>query len=221
MSLDVPVACTCGAITGVVRGVTAANSRRLACICDDCQVYAHYLRRAGEILDAHGGTDLSYATQNRVAIWTGRDRLRAVQLRETGMLRVYAGCCRTPVAHVPSPKIAFVGIPHLFMRCGADGESRDAILGPLVRRFQARYCQGEMPDGAHPGTPLGPWAKAMMRVAWDTACHRQQPSPFHESGSNTPAMVSTVLSLSELEEVRDDLGHLRAPRDLRIPLGCS
>ena len=221
MSVDVPVACTCGAVTGVVRGVTAASSRRLACMCDDCQVYARYLRRSGEILDTHGGTDLSYATQSRVSISTGRDHLRAVQLRETGMLRVYAGCCRTPVAHVPSPKIAFVGIPHLFMRCGAGPESRDAILGPLVRRFQGRYCRGEMPEGAHPGTPLGPWARAMMSVAWDTACHRERPSPFHETGSRAPVMVPTVLSASELEELRSHLEHLEAPIGARVRQGCS
>src|SRR5688572_15115771 len=118
MPVDVAVACTCGKVSGVVRGVTAANSTRLACMCDDCQVYAHYLGRAAEILDAHGGTDLSYAVQSRVELQAGQELLRAVRLSQAGLLRVYAGCCRTPVAHVPSPQLAFVGIPHLFMRCG-------------------------------------------------------------------------------------------------------
>jgi Family of unknown function (DUF6151) len=221
MPTDVPVACTCGKVSGVVRGVTPANSERLACMCDDCQVYAHYLRRAGDILDAHGGTDLSYATQNRVSITTGRDRLRAVQLYGNGLLRVYAGCCRTPVAHVPSPKIAFVGIVHLFMRCEGGDQARDALLGPLVHKLQGRYCRGVMPEGAHPGTPLGLRAKALVRTAWDTACHRQQPSPFHEPGSRAPVVVPRVLSSSELEGLRTHLEGRHAPSGAGGPLGCS
>jgi len=68
--------------------------------------------------------------------------LRAVQLAKGGILRVYAGCCRTPVANVPSPKLAFVGIPHLFLRGGAGGPARDALLGPLSLRLQGRFCRG-------------------------------------------------------------------------------
>src|SRR5688572_9314938 len=118
MPFDVPLECICGTVAGVVRGVTPANANRLSCMCDDCQIYAHYLRRADVILDSHGGTDLSYATQARISILKGREQLQTVRLSATGILRVYAGCCRTPVAHVPSPKLAFVGIPHLFMDHG-------------------------------------------------------------------------------------------------------
>jgi len=220
MPVDVGLSCTCGAVTGVVRGVTEANSRRLACMCDDCQVYAHYLRRAGEILDEQGGTDLSYATQSRVSISSGRDRLRAVRLAEGGILRVYAGCCRTPVANVPSPKLAFVGIPHLFLRGGAGGPSRDALLGPLTLRLQGRFCRGELPEGAHRGTPFTPWLKAMLRVTWDTICKQYRPSAFHEPVSLAPFVVPAVLSASDVEELRRPLAHLRALPSSLEPLGC-
>ena len=199
MPIDVPVSCTCGAVAGIVRGVTPANSRRLSCMCDDCQVYAEYLGRADEILDLHGGTDLSYATQNRVELLAGREQLRSVRLYSAGMLRVYTACCRTPVAHVPSAKMAFVGIPHLFMRAGPAGITRDAVLGPLVLRLQGRYCRGDMPRGAHSGTPAGPWAKAMVQVGWDTMLGRQKRSAFHEAPSNVPAFPVTVLSATDLE----------------------
>jgi hypothetical protein len=219
MATYVPLACTCGAVRGVLRGVTASNSWRLACMCDDCQVYAHYLGREAEILDVHGGTDLSYATQSRITIAHGREQLRAVRLRANGMLRVYAGCCRTPVAHVPSPRLAFVGIPHSFLRCAA--AERDALLGPLRRRLQARFCRGEMPEGAHPGTPAGLFARSMLRVAWDTACRRHQPSPFHAAGSNAPLVVPTVLSESELEALRAHLPQRLVALGAAQPLGCS
>jgi Family of unknown function (DUF6151) len=106
---------------------------------------------------------------------------------------VYAGCCRTPVAHIPSPKIAFVGIPHLCMRHGPLGESRDVMLGPLVHRLQARYCRGERPEGAHLGTPVRLRAGGLVKIAWDTLRGRQRPSPFHEAGADSPAVVTTVL----------------------------
>lgn len=222
MPVDVPVSCTCGAVAGIVRGVTPANSRRLSCMCDDCQVYAEYLGRADEILDRHGGTDLSYATQNRVEVVAGREQLRGVRLYPAGILRVYTACCRTPVAHVPSTKMAFVGIPHLFMRTGAASATRDAVLGPLVLRLQGRYCRGEMPEGAHPGTPAGPWAKAMVQVVWDSMRGRQRPSAFHEAASDSPAMPVTVLSANDLERLRgQDTRGATPPVHRGLPQGCS
>ncbi|HWO09842.1 MAG TPA: DUF6151 family protein [Polyangiaceae bacterium] len=222
MPLDVPLSCTCGAVTGVVRGVTWANAQRLSCMCDDCQAYAHYLGRAHEILDAHGGTDLSYATQKRIELLTGSEQLRAVRLYPTGLLRVYAGCCRTPVAHVPSAKLAFVGIVHSFMQRGPDGETRDAMLGPLVHRLQGRYCRGEMPAGAHRGTPVALQAKATVRVLWDSVRGQHRPSAFHHARSNEPTVTPTVLSPAELDGLRG--GHAAGaelPGGRRAPLGCS
>jgi hypothetical protein len=203
--LDVPLSCTCGIVTGCVHGVTWANARRLSCMCDDCQVYAHYLGRAGELLDAHGGTDLSYATQARLNVGTGRELLAGVRLSANGILRVYASCCRTPVAHVPSAKMAFVGIPHLFMRSGPRGATRDDLLGPLVHRLQARFCRGETPIGAYPGTPFGLRALATVDVVWDSLCGRHRPSAFHEPRSGEPAVPTTVLSSAELARLRQAL----------------
>jgi hypothetical protein len=222
MPIDVPVSCTCGAVAGIVRGVTPANSRRLSCMCDDCQVYAQYLGRADEILDRHGGTDLSYATQNRVEVVAGGKQLRGVRLYPAGILRVYTACCRTPVAHVPSAKMAFVGIPHLFMRSKEAGMTRDAVLGPLVLRLQGRYCRGEMPEGAHSGTPAGPWAKAMGQVVWDSMRGRQRPSVFHEASSNSPSVPVTVLSANDLQRLRGLVTYEAAlPAQGGRPQGCS
>jgi hypothetical protein len=222
MPIDVPVSCTCGAVAGTVRAVTPANSRRLSCMCDDCQLYAEYLGRADEILDRHGGTDLSYATQNRVELVAGREQLRGVRLSLAGMLRVYTACCRTPVAHVPSATMAFVGIPHLFMRAGPAGITRDAVLGPLVLRLQGRHCRGELPEGAHSGTPAGPWAKAMVQVVWDSMCGRHRPSAFHEAPSNVATVPVTLLSADDLQQLRGQgvQGSALSVRS-RLPQGCS
>jgi hypothetical protein len=221
MPFDVPLACICGAVAGVVRGVTPANANRLSCMCDDCQVYAHYLRRADLILDSHGGTDLSYATQARVSILKGREQLQTVRLSATGILRVYAGCCRTPVAHVPSPRVAFVGIPHLFMDDGASSHSRDEVLGPLVHRLQGRYGGGELPEGAHSGTPLSLTVRGLSRMFWDSVRGQQTPSPFHEGARQTPVAIPTVLSPAEIELLRTHLPPSRLSVRTGLASGCS
>jgi hypothetical protein len=221
MPFDVPLACICGAVAGVVRDVTPANGNRLSCMCDDCQVYAHYLGRADEILDPHGGTDLSYATQARVSILKGREQLQAVRLSEAGILRVYAGCCRTPVAHVPSPRVAFVGLPHLFMDHGPGSRARDDVLGPLVHRLQGRYCRGELPEGAHAGTPLSLAVRGLTRMLWDSVRGQQTPSPFHEGKAHTPVAIPKVLSRTETELLRMHLAPPRVPVRAGLAGGCS
>src|SRR5687767_6325224 len=48
--------CQCGAIRGYV--ALPAKTVRAICYCRDCQAFARYLERAGDILDEHGGTDI-------------------------------------------------------------------------------------------------------------------------------------------------------------------
>jgi hypothetical protein len=211
MSVEIALECACGSISGRVIGVTRRNSRRLACLCDDCQLYAHFLGSADTMLDANGGTELSYATQSRVFIERGLERLEAVKLSEKGMLRFYASCCRTPVANVPHPRMAFVGIPRPFMQHSP--AERDEVLGTLRRRFQGRFGRGELPPGAHLGTPVLPWLAAMLSVTWDSLTRKHSPSPFHDA-SGHPIVAPRTLTPTEREALREllpkhDAGLLR------------
>lgn len=181
-------------------------------MCDDCQSYAHFLGSADTLLDAHGGTELSYATQSRVTIERGLERLQAVKLSEKGMLRFHASCCRTPVANVPHPKMAFVGIPRPFMQ--HDAVLRDEVLGQLCRRFQGRFGRGELPKGAHLGTPVFPWLAAMIAVTWDSLTGKHSPSPFHDASGN-PVVAPRTLTPTEREALRASL----PKRDARLLRG--
>lgn len=213
------IACNCGTVTGGIRNITPENAWRLSCMCDDCQLYAHFLGSPSAILDRHGGTELSYTTQCRIAFTTGQDQLRAVRLYQTGILRVYADCCRTPIAHVPSPHLAFVGVVHTCMHA-SQAESRDTTLGPLVHRLQARYCRGNAPDDAHPGTPIDLRVRAMLNALRDTWRGEHKPSPFHQPTSGAPTMPTRILTPLELQALRSELPAPATPRDLR-PVGCS
>jgi len=54
------------------------------------------------------------------------------------MLRLYAGCCRTPVANIPSPEIAFVGISHSFS-VAAGNHELECAAWLLVRSSATRF----------------------------------------------------------------------------------
>lgn len=221
MTIDVPLGCSCGAVTGVLTGVTPKNSNRLSCMCDDCQVYAHFLRRAEAILDTNGGTDISYATQSRLQLMCGKEHLRAVKLTPKGIYRVYTACCKTPVAHVPSPRVAFVGIPHTFVKCEAQGLCRDQVLGPLVHRLQGRFCIGELPPGAHLSTPTYLQLKGTCRILWDTLWGMNTPSPFHAGPELTAVVNAQVLSPEEEAQLRERVPTPVIATETRFAKSCS
>src|SRR5688500_7644860 len=141
MPADLPVRCSCGALRAVARGVSARRGNHVVCYCDDCQSFAHFLERAGETLDAHGGTEIFHTSPARLEFTSGAARLACMRLTPNGMLRWYASCCRTPIGNtLPTPRIPFVG---LIVRCieRSDGRSLDEALGPIRARGHARFAK--------------------------------------------------------------------------------
>jgi hypothetical protein len=92
-----------------------------------------------------------------------------------------------------------------------------------VHRLQARYCRGNMPDGAHPRTPVGLRARATLSVLLDTWRGEHRPSPFHEPTSATPTMPTHVLTPAERHALRAELPvrHTTVPTSRLRPAGCS
>jgi hypothetical protein len=196
---DLPVRCSCGALRGVARGVSGRTGNRAVCYCDDCQAFAHFLDRAGEILDTHGGTEIFQTSPARLAITAGADRLACIRLRPKGLLRWYAACCRTPIGNtLATARIPFVGLvlPH------PDPE-RDETLGPMRARGHARFAKGTPPD-AHASFPASVIARALWiavaaRLRGD---HRRSPF-FDEAGA--PVSTPRVLTEEELAAIRRKL----------------
>ena len=136
--------CGCGTVTGVVHDVSPAKGNYIACYCNDCRAFARYLGHADETLDEFGGTRIFQTVSAWVHFNDGRDRLACLKLSPKGILRWYAGCCRTPIGNtLGSPTLPFVGLVHTCLKDGPDGVTCDAAMGPLLGAVFTRSARGD------------------------------------------------------------------------------
>ena len=140
---DIPLRCACGDVRGVVREMAPSNTNRAICHCDDCQAFAHYVGRADEILDEHGGTEVLQVAPGTVEFTAGAERLVCLRLTESGPYRWYADCCKTPIGNTPANwRIGFVG---LLRRC-LDFDAAAAVesaAGPVGMRLFTKFATGD------------------------------------------------------------------------------
>ncbi len=204
MPTDLPVRCACGALRGIVRGLSGDRGNRVVCYCRDCQSFAYYLGRADQILDPHGGTDIFQTSPARLEFTEGGDRLACMRLTPGGLLRWYAACCRTPIGNtVARRQVPFVGLIHSCMDHTSDGRSRDEALGPIRARVHVRSAKG---DPRPPGAPQRAPVMMIPRFLWMILVARVKGdhvrSPFFEPTSGAPVTTPHVLSAEELAEVQ-------------------
>src|SRR3984957_228070 len=138
----------------MAREVSPSTGFRFICYCKDCQAFARFLERA-DVLDAAGGTDIFQMPPGRVTLAAGTDAVRCLRLRDTGVFRWYADCCRTPIANTAGPGFPVVGVIHSFMdqdfmNGPAGGGSRDEVLGSPLCRIYERSAVGPLPPSAPP-----------------------------------------------------------------------
>ncbi len=202
-STDLPIRCTCGALRGVLREPSRDTGNRCVCYCDDCQSFAHFLERADEILDANGGTDIFQTSSGRLEFHQGREELACIRLTESGMLRWYASCCRTPIGNTPqTSRVPFVGLIHSCVDHSRDGRSRDDSLGPIRMRGFGRFAKGDRSrldadDGNSP--EMGPRVTKILERAIQDG--DQDRSPFFKGSTDEPCVTPRILTAAELEAV--------------------
>ena len=203
MTTDLPVKCDCGTVAGTAAGISQARGNHLICYCDDCQSFAHFLHRAGDVLDPHGGTDIFQTTAGRISFEAGAERLACIRLTRDGPLRWYADCCRTPIANtLASPAIPFVGLIHSCIGEPAAGGSLAQALGPVRAGIHGRYARGDTAGlEAHDKAPVSLLLRVgtMLLAARLRGEHRR--SAFFDSASGKPVATPHVLSADELREV--------------------
>ncbi len=210
-NMNIPLKCRCGSIRGLAKDVTANPSNRLICMCDDCQAYAHHLGCANRVLDRHGGTDIFQTTPSRIEITDGHEHLRLLRLTPKGLLRWYAGCCKTPIANTAGAAwVPFVGVVHTFMDHSA-GPSRDEALGPVIASIHGRFAVGGLPHGAYARAPARLILRFLRFFATGIATRGHSPSPFFVHRSSKPIVEASVLSASEREALRSRCGPNATP----------
>ena len=214
-SADVSLRCRCDRVRGVARDLSGRSGNRVVCYCDDCQTYARWLGGEG-IVDGHGGTDVFQMAPARLRIERGAEELRCVRLAPKGLLRWYAGCCRTPIGNtLASPRVPFVGVVHAFMDHGADGRARDEALGPPLASIFGEFAAAGAPPGVRARAPRSLLVRSagLLLLAWLRGDAR--PSPFFDQ-TGAPVSEPLVLGPQEREALRPQAsgqpGEQREPR---------
>lgn len=185
-----PLQCRCGTIKGWVSNPESAN--HVVCYCRDCQAFARVLGQEGETLDAQGGSEVVQTLPKNVTFTQGTDALACLRLTAKGMVRWYAGCCKTPIGNtLENYKISFVGLLHNCL---------EVPEHPLQNSFGAvrTYAnpQGAIgvrkPQATGMGTTLWWFATAVLRARINGDYKH---TPFFKDGR--PIAVPRVISSEE------------------------
>jgi hypothetical protein len=175
-------------------------------MCDDCQTFGQWLGPE-RILDANGGSEVYQTTPAQLQLTEGLEHLCCLRLSPKGLMRWYAGCCRTPVANcLNRPKLPFAGLHMRFVDPSVDAAPRDEAFGPIIARVQARWGKPPLPDDAYPRAPLSVILRSLRQLVGGYLHGRHSPSPFFDPESGAPVVEPTVLSLEDRKRYRALVG---------------
>jgi len=181
-----------------LKNASPRTANRIVCYCDDCQAYLHHLGR-GDLLDAHGGTDIVQVAPSSVAFERGAERIVGVRLTPKGLYRWYASCCKTPMGNTLKPAIPFIGI----VAQALDGA--DEVVGKPMGGILGKFAIGTAPEGS---TKLNP--RLLARVLRSLVGRRLRgqawPHPFFDRATGEPTWPVTTLSHAEREALRPRCG---------------
>ena len=134
------IRCRCGAITGELSG--DAPVIRAVCYCKDCRAYAIHLGGEDTVLDAMGGTDIVATVARHVSFSRGAEHLACLSLGPRGILRWYAGCCRTPLVNTPRDwRLPYAGFVHIAL-----AKPLEASFPPVQMHVNTKSAKGRPPS---------------------------------------------------------------------------
>jgi hypothetical protein len=195
MFRDAVIICRCGDVRGRVKNASPGTVNRVVCYCDDCQAYAHHLKRA-DLLDAHGGSDIVQVAPGVLSFDRGEDRLVGLRLTPRGLFRWYARCCNTPMGNTLRPTIPFVGIAAAAF--GMDGHGADAFFGPPRGVNGTKFAVGGAPASSNWGNLRMAAHLLRLVLGWRLG-GRAWPNPFFDRATQRPSRPITVLAPAERE----------------------
>ena len=182
---------------GVASSISPFGGFRFVCYCKDCQAFARFLGRS-DMLDPAGGTDIFQIPPGRVKLTAGMEAVRCLRLSNKGVLRWYTDCCRTPIGNTAAgPRFPVIAVVHSFMAHGADGRSRDEVLGRPLCRIYERSAVGPLPPNAPPPPSLRLFGRRATKILRWWMLGLGRPSPLFDDCTNAPHAVPRVLTPSE------------------------
>jgi hypothetical protein len=205
MTQDLELACRCGAVHGLVRGVSPRTVNRAVCYCDDCQSFAHHIGRA-DLLDGHGGTDIVQVAPASVTYDRGAEHIVGVRLGPKGMHRWYASCCKTPLGNMmATPGLPFVGMSLEVFRGLDTDERRDEVFGKPRGYVFGQYATNGTPEGSTKLPPGLVFNTLRLLAGWKLG-GKTWPHPFFEQKPEAPRYPVRVLSREERQALRAKCG---------------
>jgi len=193
-----PLRCLCGSIQGHVDAQHSAS--RAVCYCRDCQAFARFLGRQGEILNGQGGTEIIATLPRCVHFDEGKDSLACMSLGEKGMLRWYAACCRTPIGNTPRDrKTAYVGLVSTCLT--RSGTSLEESFGPLKIVLNTDSARGKV--APTPAATFFGILKIVKNVSGARLSGRYKDNPFFSPASGRPIKEPRSLTPAEREALDD------------------
>lgn len=197
-----PLRCRCGTLRGLVHRPETA--RRAICHCRDCQAAARFLGEPARTLDAQGGTDIAAILPADLAFSAGTEAIACFSLSPAGLLRWYAGCCRTPLANTPrNPQVAYVGLLHDVL--DTPPADLDASFGPPRVRVHTESATGSVP-----GSSRLAGAATMLHLTRRLLVARLgggwRGNPFFPDGTARPLREPQVLSREQRSALMENPG---------------
>jgi hypothetical protein len=187
-----PLQCRCGTVKGHVTDPKRVN--RAICYCRDCQAFAHFLGRTGDILDSQGGTDVIQTLPARVIFTEGKEALACMRLSKNGLMRWYTTCCKPPIGNtLPSFRFSFVGLIHNCLESA--GVPLDHSFGPVRMWVNTKGAKGEATPRTSGATSGILRLLAMVARARIDGSYKR--TAFFSVDTGAPIAIPMVLSHSE------------------------
>ncbi len=188
--------CQCGRVRGQLKHTE--RTTHLLCYCKDCQAFAHFLGRAGDVLDAQGGSNIIATHPQEIAFTSGAEAIACMSLSGAGMLRWYASCCNTPLGNTPrNNKVAYVG---LSSACLAEPSALGRDFGPVRMRSGTGSAKGKVAGSGLAALPLMLGFGVALLRARLSGSYRH--NPFFKAGTDQPVVLPTVLADAERERLK-------------------
>jgi hypothetical protein len=150
------------------------------------------LGQESETLDAQGGSDIMQTLPKNVIFTQGTDALACMRLTEKGMVRWYAGCCKTPIGNtLENYKISFIGLLHNCLE--TPEHSLQNSFGAIRTYVNPGGAIGEpKPKAAGMGTTIWWFVTTILRARVNGDYKR---TPFFKDG--LPIASPRVISSAE------------------------